>query len=272
MQKRGLIMKIESIGYNHIHDENFIIDRRLCGVEDWLFLLVKTPAIFMQEDGKELVIKKDSFVIYKAHTPHLYRAYNGKYINDWFHFGVNEEEEELFEKLCIPLGKIINLENTYELSSLIHRMAYEYYSSDLHHDEITMNYLHVFFMKLSRLLVMKKDISSDAFSAKHERFVKLRMDINHYPSYIPSVEKLAEEHFMSSSRLQHIYKKTFGVNIKQDLINSKLTMAKKLLVTTNLSLTEIAVQSGYYNEYHFMRQFKLKTGMTPSEYKNTYNI
>lgn len=262
-------MKLESIGYNHIHDENFVFDRRLCGAKTWLFLLVKTPASFMLEDGKEIVIEKNSFVIYKANTPHFYRAYNEKYINDWFNFWVNEKEEELFEKLNIPLGKIIKLENISELSSLIHMMAYEYYSIDLHHDEITMNYLQVFFLKLSRLLVLKMDISTDAFSAKHERFVKLRMDINHYPAYIPSVEKLAEELFMSKSRLQHIYKKTFGVNIMQDLINSKLTLAKKLLATTNLTLVEIAAQCGYNNEFHFMRQFKEKIGMTPSDYRKS---
>jgi AraC family transcriptional regulator of arabinose operon len=262
-------MKLESIGYNHIHDERFVFDRTLCGAKTWLFLLVKTPAIFMQEDGSEIVIRKNSFVIYKANTPHFYRAYNGNYINDWFNFWVDEEEEALFEKLHIPLNKIIELENSSDLSALIHMMAYEYYSSDLHHDEITMNYLQVFFLKLSRLLDLKMDISSDAFSAKHEKYVKLRMDINHYPTYIPSVEKLAEELFMSKSRLQHIYKKTFGVNIMQDLINSKLTLAKKLLSTTNLSIAEVAVQSGYNNEFHFMRQFKEKIGITPSDYRKS---
>jgi AraC family transcriptional regulator of arabinose operon len=219
------------------------------------------------EDGKEVVVKKNSIVIYKANTPHFYRAYKGKYINDWFNFWVTEEEEELFEKLRIPLGKIINLDDTRELSSLINMMTYEYYSSDLHHEEIMMKYLQVFFLKLSRLLAAKIDISSNDFSSKHEKLINLRMRIINNPINISSVDKMAEELLMSKSGFQHIYKKTFGVNVMQDVINSKLTCAKKLLATTNLSLAEIAVQSGYNNEFHFMRQFKDKIGVTPSVYR-----
>lgn len=262
-------MKLESIGYHHIHDENFVFDRRLCGAKTWLFLLVKTPACFMLEDGKEIVVKKNSIVIYKANTPHFYRAYKEKYINDWFNFWVNKEEEELFEKLRIPLGKIIKLEDISELSSLVNMMTYEFYSSDLQHEEITMNYLQVFFLKLSRLLAAKIDISSDSFSSKHEKLINLRMRIINYPTNITSVEKMAEELIMSKSGFQNIYKRTFGVNVLQDVINSKLSLAKKLLATTNLSLTEIAAQSGYNNEFHFIRQFKEKIGMTPSEYRKS---
>jgi AraC family transcriptional regulator, arabinose operon regulatory protein len=260
-------MKLEAIGYHHIHDENFVLDRRLCGVKTWFFLLVKTPASFMLEDGKEIVIKKNSFVIYKANTTHYYRAYKETYIDDWFYFSVGEEEEELFERLRIPLGKIIKLENINELSSLINMMAYEYYSSDLHHDEITIKYLQVFFLKLSRLLIVKEDVSSNDFSSKHEKLINLRMRIIHYPTNISTVDKMAEELSMSYSGFQHIYKKTFGVNVMQDVINSKLTLAKKLLATTNLSIAEIAAQSGYHNEFHFIRQFKKKIGMTPTDYR-----
>lgn len=260
-------MELESIGYHHIHKEDFVFDRRLCGAKTWLFLLVKTPAIFMQEDGKEIVIKKNSFVIYKANTPHFYRAYNQIYINDWFNFWVTEEEEELFERLRIPLNKIVKLEHISGLSSLINMMAYEYYSTDIHHNEITMKYLQVFFLKLSRFLGAGMDISTDDFSSRHKKLINLRMRIINYPTNISSVDKMAEELLMSKSGFQHIYKKTFGVNVMQDVINSKLTCAKKLLATTNLSLAEIAVQSGYNNEFHFMRQFKEKIGMTPSDYR-----
>lgn len=41
----------------------------------------------------------------------------------------------------------------------------------------------------------------------------------------------------------------------------------QLLSHTNMRIQEIAVQCGYNNENHFMRQFKEKTGLTASDYR-----
>ena len=44
-------------------------------------------------------------------------------------------------------------------------------------------------------------------------------------------------------------------------------MAKQLLKTTDLRINEVASSCGYQNSTHFMRQFKEKTGISPSEYR-----
>ena len=45
-------------------------------------------------------------------------------------------------------------------------------------------------------------------------------------------------------------------------------MAKKLLLTTDLRISEVASSCGYQNATHFMRQFRTKTGMSPSEFRD----
>jgi AraC family transcriptional regulator of arabinose operon len=258
-------MNIHSIGYNHPHDKNFVMDRRN-GLDTWLFLLIKTPAIFLQ-DGKELVTKENSFILYTDKEPSYYRTFGEEYIDDWIHFMVDAGDEALFSELKLPLNRVTWLGNISELSPLIRSMTYEYYSPSPYSTDIITHYMKILFIKLSRQLHSELISPSEYDIRKHQNMVDLRTRIYNMPQAIPSVTALAEELSMSLSGFQHTYKKIFGVNVMNDVINSRLKQAKYLLATTDLTLGSIAAQCGYSNEFHLMRQFKKVMGCTPSDYR-----
>ena len=79
---------------------------------------------------------------------------------------------------------------------------------------------------------------------------------------------IAESFGMSLSSLEHLYKKTFNISIKQDIVNSRMICAKGLLLSTQLSVAEIGEKCGYRSSYGFMRQFKQYIGVTQTEYRN----
>jgi transcriptional regulator GlxA family with amidase domain len=54
------------------------------------------------------------------------------------------------------------------------------------------------------------------------------------------------------------------------LINIRISEAIKLLKRTDLSLTDIALGTGFYSSQHFSTTFKKTTGYTPSKFKK-YN-
>ena len=88
------------------------------------------------------------------------------------------------------------------------------------------------------------------------------------PYYNWNVEGMAHQLTMSKSYFQHLYKEIFGTNVMNDVIQSRIEHAKYLLSTTDISIIQIAEISGYKCSSHFMRQFKSRIGMTPSEYRN----
>lgn len=77
------------------------------------------------------------------------------------------------------------------------------------------------------------------------------------------------EHFnLNPSYLSRIFKKEQGISIKAYILTIKIDFAKRLLTTTTLSINEISEQSFFGDEKHFMRLFKQKNGITPSQYRN----
>lgn len=100
-----------------------------------------------------------------------------------------------------------------------------------------------------------------------EQIYRLRRNIISSPQNNWDIREIASRISVSRSHLQRLYKQFFSVSIKDDVINARMKKAAQLLTNTNLRIQEIAYRCGYNNENHFMRQFKEKTGVTPSVYR-----
>ena len=225
-------MKIGSIGYNYSHDSDFVMDRPH-GNGCWLFLLIKTPSLF-EINGKEQIVKKDSFIIFSYDTPCKYRAYGDSYADDWMYFDIDDSDLDKFKELEIPVNEPVHIGSLEELSQIIHILTYEHYSADVHREEIEKHYLEILLLKLSRIIKSKSSISSAFFVERNYKFTHLRTRIYTMPDTVPDIEGMAAEVGMSRSGFQHQYKKMFNVSVMTDVINGRLDRAKRLLSSTNL--------------------------------------
>lgn len=255
-------MKINNIGYNHIHDADFFVSRPN-GSGDNLLLLLKTPAVF-RLGGKDIETAENSFILYKEGTPQFYRSKGSEFANDWFHFSCSEEENALFESLAIPFDKVVQIGDMSVLSMLIKSMSYENYSSNLYRADSARLYLNLFFIKLSEKL---QNSSGSLISTHYDKMSVVRSKIYSMPGHDWNVEGLAHELTMSKSHFEHMYKRIFGTSVMNEVINSRTEYAKFLLVTTDIPVRQIAEMCGYKSDIHFMRQFKSRTGVTPSGFR-----
>ena len=96
---------------------------------------------------------------------------------------------------------------------------------------------------------------------------KIRREIHKAPELGWNLTELAKRLNISRSYVQKLYKEQFGISYMDDLIEARIAMAKLLLTTTDLRIQEVASSCGYQNATHFMRQFRDKTGMSPSEFR-----
>lgn len=257
-------MKINNIGYNHCHDADFNIYRPH-GSGDNLLLILKTTAVFTI-NGKEQTAQPNSFILYKKGTPQFYRADGCPYANDWFHFDIDEEDEEFLRDLKIPFDKVVRIGDINPLSNLVKSMCYENFSTNLYKADSTRHYLSLFFIKLSEKLQYAAD---ENVSSYYDKMAVIRTKIYNMPYIEWTVDSLAAELNLSKSYFQHLYKQIFGVSAISDVINSRVEHGKYLLSSTDFSVRQIAEKCGYDSDIHFMRQFKDKAGMTPSAYRES---
>lgn len=85
-----------------------------------------------------------------------------------------------------------------------------------------------------------------------------------------SINQTAEHFGVSLSKFSQYFKEQTGQNVLDYTIQFRINEAKKLLCTTNDSLNDIALKTGYYNTSSFIRRFKQMNGITPGEYRKKH--
>ncbi len=73
----------------------------------------------------------------------------------------------------------------------------------------------------------------------------------------------------SKSHLKTLFKKNTGYSIMDYYTHLKIERAKILIKEGELSISDIAELLGYASIHYFSRVFKLKVGMSPTEYKKS---
>ena len=82
-----------------------------------------------------------------------------------------------------------------------------------------------------------------------------------------SVQEVARQFFISPGYLQHRFTELVGCSPKQYLILSRLSAAQRMLLTTRLTVAEIAGECGFAEANNFIRRFSAHFGETPAQYR-----
>ncbi|AHV97230.1 helix-turn-helix domain-containing protein [Paenibacillus sabinae] len=80
---------------------------------------------------------------------------------------------------------------------------------------------------------------------------------------------LAETVYLNPDYLARLFKKETGISLGNYIIQARISAAKHLLETTQLSVYAIASKVGYANYSHFSKLFKQEAGCSPNEYRKS---
>lgn len=81
-----------------------------------------------------------------------------------------------------------------------------------------------------------------------------------------SINRIAQEHGISCRQLHKIIFQFTGLSPKSLHKINRFQYSLKLMSKNEESLTSVAYECGYFDQSHFIRDFKTFTGTTPSEY------
>ncbi|HBL81780.1 MAG TPA: hypothetical protein DD391_04155 [Clostridiales bacterium] len=149
--------------------------------------------------------------------------------------------DPLIKKQLLNLYELTNIENNLETIVSIGRILNIIKNSNYHiHNEITHN-------------------------SKIAMTVKEYID-NHYqsPIHISDFEKMVH---LSVNYIRKLFLDCYGVTIHKYITELRLSHVKKLLLSTDLPIIDIAYKSGFSSQSHMNYMFKSVFGISPLKYK-----
>ena len=87
-----------------------------------------------------------------------------------------------------------------------------------------------------------------------------------------SLDSIASHFAISKYCLSHTFKKHVNQPLMDYIIDYRITVSKNLLITTSLTVTEIALLSGFSSTNNYILQFKKRTNSTPLVFRQRNQI
>jgi AraC-like DNA-binding protein len=130
-----------------------------------------------------------------------------------------------------------------------------------------VNYLlDELFISISRQLTKQSNPGRDFPKTFMNLEQALRQDLSHQWT----VEEMAALVGLGTTLFNEKVKSYSGFSPINYLINIRISEAIKLLKRPDISLTDIALDTGFYSSQHFSTTFKKLTGYTPSEFRKNH--
>lgn len=87
-----------------------------------------------------------------------------------------------------------------------------------------------------------------------------------------NLTELALKHNVSAPYLSSLFKKEVGTTIVKYVNKQRIDRAVNLLNRSSLSIQDVAIYVGIYDQNYFTKVFKKEVGMSPSDYKNKLHM
>lgn len=240
-EKQGFEIKRESTGNNYI------------------FVHFLSPVI-LEQNCTETKVTQGGCIIFDKFSYQHFSSPGCPLTHNWFH--LEGDLSPLLNKYSIKTNTIYYPEHDEHITQIIQNMEIEFMCQHPHWESICVLGCEEIFIRMTR------EINNGAIlikAHKKEALTQLRtrVHLEYYKNW--SVPLMAKEVRMSESRFYADYKKIFGISPLNDLQNTRIEHAKRMLLSGD-SVAEVAEQIGYSSNFHFIRQFKRMCGITPGKY------
>lgn len=121
------------------------------------------------------------------------------------------------------------------------------------------------------LMEISENINAGKISQKKEEIAKeiAKFVNSHIQDPMLNQNEIAVQLSWSYSYIRHTFKEVYGITLADYILQTRINMAKSLLETTDLSVTDVAKRSGFQTKSYYFTVFKKLVGLTPNEYRES---
>lgn len=231
----------------------------------------------------EYNLTKDKIVMISPNTSFATRFCYDKTLSEGYEFeggrvGEYESEEQLIEK-----GYLIHLFIHFNIGMPYDNVApgifvfeineHLYNKLDIIIKNISIDSSRFSFFSVLAIQSLISDLLSDIpeqnwnVTSKDFRIIDVLNYIENNLSDKLLNEKLAETTKLTTNAFNRLFRNELGVSPQRYVRQKRIDNACVLLHHSALTIDEVAVQTGFANRYHFSREFKSQTGLSPASYR-----
>lgn len=178
----------------------------------------------------------------------------------------------LSENESLAIGKILQLNTSPVLlkfndaGRILKSIQTELFSQEIGYYACVNHLLDELFVQITRHLTRQSNPGRDF----PKTFMNLEQTLRQNLSHQWTVEEMAALVGLGTTLFNEKVKNYSGFSPINYLINIRISEAIKLLKRPEISLTDIALDTGFYSSQHFSTTFKKLTGYTPSEFRKNH--
>ena len=196
----------------------------------------------------------------------------------WLHLAIQKLDNGLLlpgkwsglsESEAAAIGKILSLNSSLVLSrfseagKILKRIHAELFGHEIGYQASINHQVDELLIQITRHMTRQSHPGRD-FPKTFMRLEEvLRQDLSHQWT----VEEMAALVGLGTTLFTERVKSYSGFSPINYLINIRISEAIKLLKRPDISVTDIALDTGFYSSQHFSTTFKKLTGYTPSEFR-----
>lgn len=203
--------------------------------------------------------------------PGVWHRYRPKESTGWEEYWVGftgNYARYILEQACFsPQNPIIKVGFDDEFLATFSRLIKNVeVKEDTHRKLSSFHLIHLLGIMYASALLSKQKLSK-----KEELINVMRDEIHNLWNTNIDFEKLSARFNVSYVWFRKTFKEVLGTAPNQYHLMLKIRKAEQLIQETNLTLSQIAFQSGFESEFYFSRIFKQKMNYNPSEVRKRRN-
>lgn len=248
-------IRVEMIGITH-SDKDYFIERK--HADYFVLEYVRSGKGYVICDGKEYKVESDCVYLLQPGMGHKYGAdKNEPYEKIWINFF-----SSVFADIVAAYGhsgRVVFPESGCE------KYFEELIAIAEENSDNEQVYLKVSEILFKIILTLSEKAEQKQKASYVANIVKEALDNSIYRKI--TIEEIAKEINFSKSQMTREFRKYYGVTPYKYLLDRKIDIAKQLLLSTSMRVSEISEALGFVDAYYFSDIFKTKTGLSPMAYK-----
>lgn len=153
-----------------------------------------------------------------------------------------------------------------DIQHYLHAMLREVETKAPGYDAVCQNLMDILLIQLMRRVQLGATVASPQGSPSRKAAAARRFIDANYRDNI-TLDQMAEALHMSKYHLAHIFRLEYGMSPIHYMHSLRLQESRKLLSTTDYSLTQIARMTGFSSPSYFSQRFRAVEGINPGQYR-----